>query len=420
MTEEFREYKGFVSLPCEDISIFKTQLIQWANQFGSFSFLDSNESSCLYSRYEFLCGVDLYEELPFDCDTQADLNEFLFGTIEYIGNSSFCQTPFIKPLGTSIFRARYVFYGFQGRIYCNRNILEALAMLDQIQRFSSSIAGELQPINFESKTSEDEYIVNVKQLQDQIREGIFYELNYCIAFEAEEVVLEPLLAFHKINQHTKAPMTALVKNNDQWVLSFSPERYIQHRNGKLIAQPIKGTIKRNLENNAEDALLKNALSENRKDRAENTMIVDLMRNDLASYARTGSIQVPEYCEVYSFNTVHQMISTVTADLSDRKNAIRALFSSLPAASMTGAPKKIVVKTISEIENFNRGLYSGHIGYVAPNGDYDFSVVIRTLQYDTHTKRAAIHAGSAITLLSDAESEYEECILKTKAIVQFFK
>ena len=420
MTEELPEHNGFVSLPCEDVSIFKTQLIQWANQFGSFSFLDSNESSCKYSRYEFLCGVDLYEEFPFDCDTEADSNEFLFGTITYVGNSSFFQTPFIKNLETTIFRARYVFYGYQGRIYCNRNILEALTMLDQIQLFSSSIAGELPVINFESKTSEDEYIVNVKQLQDQIREGVFYELNYCIALEAENVVLEPLLAFHKINQHTKAPMTALVKNNDQWVLSFSPERYIQNRNGKLIAQPIKGTMKRNLENEAEDLLLKKSLSENRKDRAENTMIVDLMRNDLTPYAKTGSIQVPEYCEVYRFNTVHQMISTVTADLVNPKNAVRALFASLPAASMTGAPKKIVVKTISETENFNRGLYSGHIGYVAPNGDYDFSVVIRTLQYDAQTRRAAVHAGSAITLLSDAESEYEECILKTKAIVQFFK
>ena len=405
MIQDFSEYKGFVSLPCEDISIFKTQLIQWANQFGSFSFLDSNESSCPYSRYEFICGVDLYEEHPFDHDTQADSSDFLFATIAYIGNATSSQKPFIQTSETTIYKARYVFYGYQGRIYCNRNIIEALAMLDQIQLFSSSIVGELQPISFESKTEEDEYISNVKQLQDQIREGVFYELNYCIALEAENVVFEPLLAFYKINQHTKAPMTALIKNNDQWILSFSPERYIQNRNGKLIAQPIKGTMKRNLENEAEDLLLKKSLSENRKDRAENTMIVDLMRNDLTPYAKTGSIQVPEYCEVYSFNTVHQMISTVTADLVNQKNAIRALFASLPAASMTGAPKKIVVKTI---------------GYVAPNGDYDFSVVIRTLQYEAQTRRAAIHAGSAITLLSDAVSEYEECILKTKAIVQFFK
>lgn len=408
----------FFSIQFEINHAFKSQLLQWASQFSKFSFLDSNGTIGHHGQYDFILAVDALafytnlEELPSD--------KFLFGHFGYHFNTE-CKgkEPFIDYKNCYFFEPRYVIYTKNGRLYFNRNAPESLEILDVI--IAQTIVEEtLTKIDFLARTSEDQYAENIQKIQRAIRNGQFYELNYCVEFYKENVKIQPVQTFLEINLAAGAPMSALVKYDDKWVLSFSPERLAKLLENKLISQPMKGTARRDLTNIAKDESIKEELAHSIKERAENTMIVDLVRHDMTHYAQTGSIVVEEWCKVYSFPFVHQMISTITAELKDAENSRRALKALLPAGSMTGAPKKEVIQFIENIENFGRGLYAGNIGYFSPNGDFDFNVVIRSLYYDKKTEKISLAVGGAITLLSDAEKEYNECLLKAEGIMKFFR
>ncbi|MBI2280013.1 MAG: aminodeoxychorismate synthase component I [Bacteroidetes bacterium] len=269
-------------------------------------------------------------------------------------------------------------------------------------------------IKTQPKITKQTYLDNVEHLKSHIQQGDVYEINYCQEFYANKVEINPIDLYFKLNKKSPTPFSCFVKHNDKYLLSASPERFIKKQGNKISSQPIKGTIKRGA-TVEEDEQLKNKLQTDPKERSENIMIVDLVRNDLSKIATRNSVKVEELCEIYTFPQVHQMISTISAEAKpevDFKTIIHALF---PMGSMTGAPKIRAMELIEQYEDSKRGLYSGTVGYIKPNGDFDFNVVIRSILYNSSSKKLSYFVGSAITSLSDPEKEYEECLLKAKAI-----
>jgi len=260
--------------------------------------------------------------------------------------------------------------------------------------------------------SKDEYVRNVKAIQKHIIDGDVYEMNYCIPFEVRGFSINPIDLYFKLNTLSPNPFSGILKIDHLYILSASPERFLKREGNKIISQPIKGTIKKtdNLEAD------KSALLDSEKERAENVMIVDLVRNDLTKTAVTGSIKVEELFGIYTFPQLHQMISTVSSELDAKYGSIDVIKNAFPMGSMTGAPKVKAMELIEQYECFKRGAYSGSLGYINPNGDFDFNVLIRSIFIDTKTQKINFNVGSAITLDSNPEEEYEECLLKAKAIL----
>ncbi|WP_335695387.1 anthranilate synthase component I family protein [Spirosoma montaniterrae] len=264
------------------------------------------------------------------------------------------------------------------------------------------------------RVSPDEYQANVRRVQQLIREGDVYELNYCIEFFREDALLDPLTTYRALTERSPMPFSSFLKLGDRYVLGASPERFLKKDGRRLISQPIKGTIRRG-QSPAEDQSLRRQLLASEKERAENLMIVDLVRNDLARSAETGSVRVDELFGIYGFRQVYQMISTVSATLRERVSWADAIRHAFPMGSMTGAPKIRAMERIDELEVSRRGVYSGAIGYITPDNDFDFSVVIRSLLYNAQTRYTSFSVGSAITYDADPEEEWHECLLKAQAI-----
>lgn len=272
------------------------------------------------------------------------------------------------------------------------------------------------PYRFEARTSKERYISQVEKLKAHIQRGDIYEVNYCQEYFAENVELEyPMDTYFKLNRITKAPFSTFLQTDKHAIFCGSPERYMKKNGDRLLSQPIKGTAPRGIDSQADEAL-KQHLQNDPKERAENIMIVDLVRNDLSRVAKKGSVQVSELCGIHTFETVHQMISTIECELEKEVSFLDILNASFPMGSMTGAPKVEAMKIIDETEDFNRGIYSGSIGYISPNGDFDFNVVIRSLIYNRENKYLSCAVGGAITILSDPEKEYEECQTKIQKIL----
>lgn len=265
-------------------------------------------------------------------------------------------------------------------------------------------------------TSKEEYLDNVNQIRQHIIEGDVYEMNYCIAFHSEiEEVNSPNL-FIKLTAASPMPFSVYLKAKDQLLICASPERFLKKDSDKITAQPIKGTIKRG-NTPMEDEKYKSLLLNSEKERSENLMIVDLMRNDLSKVSITGSVQVEELFGIYSFQNVHQMISTLSSTLQNDCSFEKIIQNTFPMGSMTGAPKIKCMELIELYENFKRGWFSGTVGYIDANGDFDFNVIIRSIIIDLKSKQLMFAVGSAITYDADPEKEYEECLLKAKSIFQ---
>jgi para-aminobenzoate synthetase component 1 len=269
------------------------------------------------------------------------------------------------------------------------------------------------PIVLEPILSEDQYMKALTQVREYLQRGDIYEVNYCQEFRGEGRLNSPWNVFVSLDKKTEAPHAAYVQLNHLHLLCASPERYMKREGNKLMSQPIKGTIKRG-KTAVEDDALKMQLRLSEKEQAENVMIVDLVRNDLSRIATRGSVQVEELFGTYSFKTVHHLISTVTAEVDASIGLADVLRASFPMGSMTGAPKVRAMQIADELEISARGIYSGAVGYVAPNGDFDFNVVIRSLVYDHQQEKISLHVGGAITMQSSFESEYQECLLKAEA------
>lgn len=270
-------------------------------------------------------------------------------------------------------------------------------------------------LNMKAKVSKEEYLTCVNKIKQHIVAGDVYELNYCVEFYNPNTKIDPLQTYFALREISPTPFGAFLRWRNRYLICASPERFLKSTHHRLYSQPIKGTVRRSADP-IRDAELKAELQESEKERAENLMIVDLVRNDLARSSKTGSVQVEELFGIYSFRQVHQMISTVSSECKDDiENAI-IIQNAFPMGSMTGAPKIRTMQLIEEYEKTKRGLYSGSVGYFSPNGDFDFNVVIRSIQYNALSGYVNFEVGSAITFDSDPEHEYQECLLKAQAML----
>jgi para-aminobenzoate synthetase component 1 len=259
------------------------------------------------------------------------------------------------------------------------------------------------------------YLRAVESVREDILNGEVYELNLCQEFYAESVHLDPVATFWRLNEASPAPYAGFLRYHDHYLLCASPELFITKKQAVIESHPIKGTRRRGT-TLADDEQQRLALLHDEKERAENLMIVDLVRNDLARVARTGTVRVPELFGTYGFKHVWQLISTVQAELRLGIGLADILRATFPMGSMTGAPKIRAMQLIEHYEASRRGLYSGSFGYVAPDGDFDFNVVIRSLQYRADTGYLSLQVGSAITYDSVPELEYAECLLKAQGML----
>lgn len=289
----------------------------------------------------------------------------------------------------------------------------------------TSCAGNIEPcqpvqLKIRNRISPEDYISIVKKLQQHILRGDCYEINFCQEFYATNAVIEPSSVYCTLVSQSPNPFSAFYKFNDRYCICASPERYFRKKADKIFSQPIKGTAIRNLENKELDEQNRLQLSNSDKEKSENVMVVDLVRNDLSKVCKEGTVQVEELFGIYSFPQVHQMISTISGELKEDTDWIDVVKATFPMGSMTGAPKKRVMEIIERYEQTRRGLFSGAIGYVDPAGDADFNVVIRSILYNSSSKYLSFQAGSAITFYSDPEQEYQECLLKAAAIKEILE
>lgn len=414
---------------------FKQHLLTWAQQFREVVFLDSNNYPQQYSSYDCILAVDAFTSIKTDYQNAfEDLKQYqqiskdwLFGylaydlknDIEVLNSNNFDGLDFPELF---FFQPKKIFLlkGNQLEIqYLNLCDDEVEADFEEIRL---QIAGcrlqvaeiQISEIDIKQRISKENYLEKVSKILEHIHRGDIYEANFCMEFYAENTMINPLEKFLKLNEISKSPQAAFFKNNIQFLLSASPERYIKKEGELLISQPIKGTAKR-FKDPIEDKKSKKLLASDPKERAENIMVTDLVRNDLSRTAQKGSVKVEELCVIYSFEQVHQMISTITSKLDIQYTGVDVIKTTFPMGSMTGTPKLSVLKIIEELEETKRGLYSGAVGYFTPNGDFDFNVVIRSILYNQEKKYASFSVGSAITSLSIPENEYEECLLKAKAM-----
>ena len=420
------------SFSIDDVSLFKRKLLHWANQFTVFICLDNNEASHLSSSLEFTVGVDKVRELSLTNEElqfkqleefQQTSSESIYGYLAYDLKNELEQLhsknpDYLEMPSTYFFEPRYTFHISDGSCTINRSTLESLHLIDQINAMvlteSSEHANELE---WKSRMTKEAYIQHLKTIKNNILEGTVYELNFCRELYAYTQSFNSLAAFLRINENAKAPFSAYLKMEDHHVLSFSPERFMKHENGKIISQPIKGTLKKG-NNYQENEKRKIALFNDEKERAENVMIVDLVRNDFAKSAIPGTVNVDELFGVYEFENIIQMISTVSAHLKKDIHPLQALKNAYPMGSMTGAPKVMAMNLIEEYEQVKRGVYSGALGYIKPDLTYDFNVLIRTLVFNQKKGYLSLQVGGAITYDAIPEKEWEETLVKANSVLKY--
>lgn len=279
-----------------------------------------------------------------------------------------------------------------------------------------SLASGPSAIRLKQKLSQQEYLLQISKLREHIQKGDIYEINYCVALETNACEIDPVSVFLKLHALARAPYAALLKWGDSFILSASPELFLKKQGDVISTKPIKGTIRRGT-TPEEDAALKAELQQSLKERTENVMAVDVARNDLSMFAEKGSVSVNRLYNIETFETVHQMVSTVSCRLKKHTSFEKILRSTFPMASMTGAPKQRAMDLIDRYEVFERGCYSGAMGLIDAKGDYTLSVIIRSIFYNQNAKTIRVAVGGAITYLSDPEKEYEECLLKANGLLR---
>ncbi len=399
-------------------------------------FLNSNdenvESSDQYSAYDFLIAVDALELIePGNYAFENLQNSFQrnpdwhFGFLSYdlknqIENLDSYNADRMQIPLSGFFIPRFVFYGKDGKIFASfrkdQNTKEdALKCWTDVTKSAKANTHLVEP-EISAGTNQIRYIENCHSVKKHIRYGDIYEMNYCLEFFSQGTDIDTAHVYNRLNNHSPMPFSAFLKMKNIHAVCASPERFIARRGNKIISQPIKGTAPRG-KTAEEDEKIKNELSSSLKERSENIMITDLVRNDLSRTAAKGSVKVEELCGVYTFKNLHHMISTVVSEQKPGVGLAEILKTTFPMGSMTGAPKIRAMELIEEFEDFRRGLYSGSIGYISPNGDFDFNVVIRTVLYNSDLKVISFMAGSAITTDADPEKEYRECLLKAESMMK---
>ena len=415
-------------------NLSKENALQWAQKFDEIVFLESNKGTQAeqekYGEIEAVLAVGAHEILSSDWNKAFDkLKEFrkkhqdyLFGYLTYdlkndteelsSKNPDYLDFPelyFFQPKKVLLWKNDTVEF-----LYLANYQQEIDADIQEIKLVENLPEKPLIKCQISSRLSKEGYFEKVTNVLKHIHRGDIYEVNYCQEFYAENCDINTIDVYQKLNKISQAPFASYVKLHDKFLLCASPERFVKKQNNKIIVQPIKGTARR-LSDKIEDKKLAESLVNDPKERAENIMIVDLIRNDLSKNAIKGSVQVEELCKVYSFKQVHQLISTVVCQVDKDDNDVDIIKNLFPMGSMTGAPKISAMEIIEEEELTKRGLYSGAVGYFSPSGNFDFNVVIRSILYNASKRYTSFSVGSAITSLSVIENEYEECLLKARAL-----
>ena len=412
---------------------FKKKLLHWANQTSTtVVYLDSNlGSGDPYAKYE--CVLAVGEYLRLESSFQDNFNtlkefatqyqqEWIFGYLGYdLKNeleqlTSNNQDSLALPPLYFFIPIHVVTIGKDLTVSIYSKEASESEILAAIQKTTPATHSELsKPISITPNLSKENYLSTIERIQQHIVEGDVYEINFCQEFSATADI-NSLAIFEQLNASAKTPFAAYLTIGTHQLICASPERFLCKRGNKVISQPIKGTRPRG-KTIKEDEALKKALLSSEKDRAENVMIVDLVRNDLTKTAQTGSIQVEELFGIYSFANVHQMISTVTAVPRENTSWVEVIEQAFPMGSMTGAPKVMSMQLIEQYEQTKRGLYSGAVGYVSPDQDFDFNVVIRSILYRPETSYLSVQVGGAIVYDSIPEEEYQECLDKVRNILE---
>lgn len=426
--------KTSISFPVDNFNIFRIQMLNWVNRFNIFCLLDNRHYDFSEPAFECLLAAGSKTNIQMQSGKAFEglqsfysdnKEEWLFGHFGYdLKNETetlhsnhadgigFNDLHFFVPeivLQLDNAAVKIFIDGDAEEVY--RDILT----------YPSVIAETGGPKAFiQNKISRADYRVIIEKLREHILRGNCYEINFCQEFFADHIDIDPLQIYNRLTTLSPNPFSVFYKFNSRYCLCASPERYLKKSGNKVFSQPIKGTTKRNFNDEAADEISKNYLLKSSKEKSENVMIVDLVRNDLSRICKAGSVKVDELFGIYSFPQVHQMISTVSGELEDGINWIDCVKATFPMGSMTGAPKKKVMELIEQYEQSRRGLFSGAIGYVKPGGDFDFNVVIRSILYNQAAKYLSFQTGGAITYNSDAAMEYEECMLKAEAIMKVLK
>lgn len=409
---------------------FKLKALQWANAFDDACYFDSNQYSDPYTAFDtfiaagaarkltsegnnsfeklhrFLEGIESFVPGYLAYDLKNELENLTSGNPDHLGFPDLC---FFIPLNSVLIKGQDI------EIWSE----DPVKAWESINSLSISDRSDKPAVQIKSRFTKAEYIGAVNEIKQHIQRGDIYEINFCQEFYAENAEISPLDTFIRLNEISPTPFSSYFKINKHYIISATPERFLSRRDQKLISQPIKGTSARNPDK-LKDEDQKKTLQTNEKELAENVMIVDLVRNDLTKSAKPGTVKVEELFGLYSFKQVHQLISTVVCEKAEGLSNSQIIANTFPMGSMTGAPKISAMALAERYERTKRGVYSGAVGYFNPNGDFDFNVIIRTLLYSEESNYLSFHTGGAITLDSDPEREYDECVLKAKAIMEVLK
>ena len=400
-------------------------MLSWLKQFNIFCLLDGNDHE---GTFEWMAGVGMKREIklseqPFDSlQTFAGQPSWLFGHLSYelkndIENLSSAHQPFIDFGKGYFFEPLHILRCSGGNLVIETGEGDGRELFDEIER-SIPLMGNVNqhPVLAKPVLSREEYIHIINKLKEHIRRGDCYEINFCQEFQANDVVIDPYVLYAGLSSISPNPFSALYRHNDLYCACASPERFLKKEGSAIISQPMKGTSRRDAADPVTDKRNREHLRLSEKERSENVMIVDLVRNDLSRFCMEGSVQVEELFGIYPFSQVWQMISTIKGEVLPGMHWVDMVKSCFPMGSMTGAPKRRVMQLIDEYEPTARGLFSGALGYINPAGDFDFNVVIRSIFYDAAAKKLSFQAGGGITFNSDPGLEYEESMLKAKAMI----
>jgi para-aminobenzoate synthetase component 1 len=404
-------------------------MLNWANQFNICCLLDNHKYNLTHHNYECIVAAGSLRSVKaqaghgFD-QLQALINtegDWIFGHMSYD----------LKNEIESLYSAGYDGIQFPDLFFFVPEIIlqldesklsvgscneDHLLIYQQIMASDISCSSSaLEQINVKARISRKQYLETIKQLQLHILRGDCYEINFCQEFYAEDAMIDPIYTYHSLSDASPNPYSAFYKLDDKFLLCASPERYLKKTGSTILSQPIKGTWQRSINNSEEDEVNRHLLSASTKDRSENVMVVDLVRNDLSKVCLEGSVAVDELFGIYKFPQLYQMISTVSGRLNPEITMTEIMKATFPMGSMTGAPKKKVMELIEQYEVTRRGIFSGTVGYISPEKDFDFNVVIRSIMYNSSNHYLSFQAGSAVTFYSNPETEYEECLLKAMTI-----
>lgn len=400
-------------------------MLNWANRFNIFCLLQSNGyTSTVENHFDILLAAGAHQIITLNQPVDfSELKQFskkhpgwLFGHLNYPSvekdPSGFPQACFFSP--------QHVITINHGNI----DVLYTTGDANLLKQEIAATADQIPPLqntghNILHRISKAAYLENIARLKEHLQRGDCYEINFCQEFYTDDVHVDPGALYGQLNRMSPNPFSAFYKHNDSYCICASPERFIKRTGNRVISQPIKGTVKRDLDNAAHDAELKKQLTQSEKDRSENVMIVDLVRNDLSRICTEGSVKVPELFGIHSFPQVHHMISTIEGMVNSETHWTEIMEVCFPMGSMTGAPKKKVMELIDAYEATPRGLFSGTIGYVTPSGDFDFNVVIRSIFFNSSTHQLRFLSGGGITINSDPNLEYEESMAKSAVIRKLF-